>query len=108
MTLDTSKKYVFAGDVYEWTRTGALWQTTGGRHWTPYSFQFFADKGLVTEVKEPRRFELEVTMDSDGLTVHPHCNAYIGDIIREVVTGRADRSTEIANTRWKIIGEEVL
>lgn len=106
MTLDTSKKYVFVENIWEYD---GGWCAPGEPFcWQRKEFQYFADKGLVTEVKEPRRFELEVELDGAGVATGQNNSRIIGDIIREGATGFPFNRTDVANTRWKIIGEEVL
>lgn len=65
MTLDKSKKYEFAGDVYEWRDDTCLWDSPEWSH-SAERFQQFADKGLVKEVPEPIVGRGRVVFDPDG------------------------------------------
>ena len=66
MTLDKSKKYEFAGDVYVSSKEAPWISGTCPYVWGDYAFQHFADKGLVKEVREPIVGRGRVAFDPDG------------------------------------------
>ena len=77
MTLDKSKKYEFAGDVYSWIRDLA-WNTVPGKFgWSNCEFQFLANKGLVKEIREPIVVNGVVSFDACGALV---CDNRGGDV----------------------------
>lgn len=65
MQLDKSKKYEFCGEMYEWDTGDQGWDSPN-RGWSDTAFQFFADHGHVTEIREPLVFTGEAVFRADG------------------------------------------
>ncbi len=64
MKLDHNKKYKLGGDTYHWDV--ARWLCFGVKVWSEAEFHFFADRGLVEEIREPLRFGGKVRFDCNG------------------------------------------
>ena len=98
MTLDKSKKYEFAGDVYEHS-AGCVW-LSGNKGWPVTDFQFFADKGLVKEVREPIVGRGRVEFDERGA-----CPRGSFEYMRDIIGLTADQA---ANLTFDIVATEVV
>jgi len=86
MTLDKSKKYEFAGDVYEFEDEYWTGVFKPRRSWNESNFQFFAAKGLVKEVREPIVVKGRYTFF--GLKEHEDLTASVLGLTYEQAAGR--------------------
>ena len=86
--LDKEKRYKFAGDVYEFDSDSPSW-IGGERGWLQNEFQYFANAGLVTEVRELIAVEFEATVVHflhDSVVSSPYTDQLAGKRVRVTVT----------------------